>query len=530
MSPDPGLLQAQDDTVDTGLSGVASTIDDWFGGIESVFGGIIFWEPFPNIKLVVLAAIVVGISLTIYFGFIQFRAMNISMEVIRGKWSRDSDPGEVSHFQALASALSATVGMGNIAGVAAAVSLGGPGATFWMICAGLIGMCTKFVECTLGVKYRKIDENGTVHGGPFQYLKVAFRKLGKVPVMIITALFAVAILLFGWLGGGMFQANQAFAQVRSVTGGNDGWMGSDIAALLFGLGMALLIALVIIGGIKSIGAVAEKIVPAMAIIYIAAGLIVLAANFTNLGAAFGEIVSGAFSPEGVAGGVVGVMFIGFQRAFFSNEAGVGSAPIAHSAVKTRRPISEGFNALLEPFIDTVVICTMTALIIIVADQPSYHEARQQAAEGGGPGDIVVTSDAFESVISWFPVILALAVFLFAFCTLITWSYYGIQAWRHLFGTQNWTDNVYRVVLCVLVVVGCMMSFSNVIDFADAALFMCIFINMAGMIVLAPKVKEEMKQYLADRKAGKLMDDPEPLPHEVKEIEETGAKITADTPA
>ncbi|HIW91708.1 MAG TPA: alanine:cation symporter family protein [Candidatus Corynebacterium avicola] len=528
MSPDPYLIQAQDDTVTTGFQGVAETIDGWFGGIEDFYGGIIFVEVAPNISLIVLLAIVVGVSLTAYFGFIQFRKMNISLEVLKGKWSRKSDPGEVTHFQGLASALSATVGMGNVAGVAAAVSLGGPGATFWMICAGLVGMCTKFVECTLGVKYRKIDENGMVHGGPFQYLKVAFRKLGKVPVAILTGIFAIGILLFGWLGGGMFQANQAFAQVRSVTGGDDGFMGSDAAAIIFGLGMALLIALVIIGGIKSIATVAEKIVPSMAILYVVAGLVVLVANITNIPAAFGSIVEGAFSPEGVAGGVIGVMFIGFQRAFFSNEAGVGSAPIAHSAVKTRRPVSEGFNAMLEPFIDTVVVCTMTALIIIVADQPSYHDAREQAADGGGPGDIVVTSDAFGSVISWFPVVLAVAVFLFAFSTLITWSYYGIQAWRHLFGTSKFSDTVYRLVLCVLVVIGCIMSFSNIIDFADAALFTCIFVNMAGMLVLAPKVKEEMTQYLADRRAGKLMDDPEPLPHEREEIATEGEKVTADS--
>lgn len=528
MSPSPGLIQAQDDTVNTGFQGVADSIDGWFTGITEFFSGIIFVEVSPNISLIVLLAILVGVGLTIYFGFVQFRTMNISLEVIKGKWSRKSDPGEVTHFQAVASALSATIGMGNIAGVAAAISLGGPGATFWMICAGLIGMCTKFVECTLGVKYRRIDENGVVHGGPFQYLKVAFRKLGKVPVMILTGIFAIGILLFGWLGGGMFQANQAFAQVRSVTGGEDGFFGSDIAAVLFGLGMAVLIGLVIIGGIKSIGAVAEKIVPTMAIVYVLAGLVVLAVNFGNIPAAFGSIVEGAFSPEGVVGGIVGVMFIGFQRAFFSNEAGVGSAPIAHSAVKTRRPISEGFNALLEPFIDTVVVCTMTALIIIVADQPSYHDARRQAADGGGPGDIVVTSDAFGSVISWFPVVLAVAAFLFAFSTLITWSYYGIQAWRHLFGKSNWSDNIYRVILCVLVVVGCIMSFSNIIDFADAALFMCIFVNMAGMIVLAPKVKEEMKQYIADRRAGKLLDDPEPLPHEREEIATEGEKVTADS--
>jgi AGCS family alanine or glycine:cation symporter len=523
MSPYPDLLLAQDEQ--SGIQGAADTIDGWFAGLNDFFGGIIF-ATIPiagyDTPFVVLWAIAAAIGFSIYFGIVQFRAMNISFEVLRGKWSRGSDPGEVSHFQALSSALSATVGLGNISGVAAAVSLGGPGAAFWMACAGLLSMCTKFVECTLGVKYRKIDENGEVHGGPFQYLKVAFRKLGRIPVMLITGLFSVAILLFGWIGGGMFQANQAFSQIRTTTGGDDGIFGSDLAALLFGIALAVIVALVIIGGIKSIGAVAEKIVPTMALVYIGAGLIIIAANYDNIVPALGDIVSGAFSPEGVAGGVLGVMFIGFQRAAFSNEAGVGSAPIAHSAVKTRRPISEGFNAMLEPLIDTVVVCLMTALIIIIADQPSYHEA----LAGEGPGDIEITSDAFASVISWFPWVLMVAVVLFAFSTLITWSYYGIEAWRHLFGTSRTSDTVFRVILCGLVVVGCVMSFSNIIDFADAALFMCIFINVTGMIVLAPKVKEEMVQYIADRKAGKLMDDPEPLPHELEEIEEHGEKITA----
>ncbi|MDO5492795.1 MAG: alanine/glycine:cation symporter family protein [Nesterenkonia sp.] len=503
------ILAVGEEEVETGAQGIADTIDGWFAGITEWFAGIIFGTiPIGghDAPVVVLWSILAAIGFTIYFGFVQFRSPKVALEVVRGKWSKPTDPGEVSHFQALTSALSATVGLGNIAGVAVAVTLGGPGAAFWMMIAGFFGMCTKFVECTLGVKYRTIDEDGTVHGGPFKYLPVAFKKLGRIPVAIITGLFAIAIILFGVAGGGMFQANQAFSQVRAVTGGEDGIFGSDMAAFLFGIGFALLVALVIIGGIKSIGSVTSKLVPAMALVYVAAGLLIIAINFQNVPAAFGAIIEGAFNPEGIAGGVLGVILIGVQRAAFSNEAGIGSAPIAHSAVRTKRPVSEGFNALLEPFIDTVVICMMTALIIIIANPASY----QEALDGEDMGDVAITSDAFATVLPWFPGVLAMAVFLFAFSTLITWAYYGMQAWRHLFGKSKVGDMIFRLLICFFVVVGCMMTFSNIIDFADSALFMCIFINVIGLVILAPKVKEEMKQYLADRRAGRLMDDPEPL--------------------
>lgn len=500
----------------TQLQQAADTVDGWFAGITEVFAGIIF-ATIPlggyDAPVVVLWSILAAIGFTIYFGFVQFRTPSVSFEVLRGKWTTEKDPGEVSHFQALTSAVSATVGLGNIAGVAAAVSLGGPGATFWMIIAGLFGMCTKFVECTLGVKYRYIDENGIVHGGPFQYLKVAFHKLGRIPVAIITGLFAIAIMLFGVVGGGMFQSNQAFGQLRAATGGEDGIFGTELAALIFGLVFATLVGVVIIGGIKSIGAVTGKLIPAMALVYVVACLIVIAVNFGNIGNAFGAIISGAFSPEGISGGVLGVIIIGVTRAAFSNEAGIGSAPIAHSAVKTRRPISEGFNAALEPFIDTVVICTMTALVIIFAWTPEYQEALDA---GGADNPVGLTSAAFDSFLPGFNIVLTIAVLLFAYSTLITWAYYGIQAWRHLFGTSKVGDTIFRVIVLTLVVLGCLVSTQNIFDFADSALFMCIFINVIGLVILAPKVKEEMKQYLSDRKAGRLLEDPEPLPHELAE--------------
>lgn len=486
------------------VSPVDGAINSWFDPIATWFGSIIF---FPitigsiSFPFVVLWLIFAAGVFTVYFGFIQARAAKLSLEIIRGKYTSKSDPGEVTHFQALASALSGTVGLGNIAGVGVAIALGGPGATFWMIIAGLLGMCTKFVECTLGVKYREIDENGVVHGGPFKYLPVAFRRFSKPVATVLTGLFAIAILIFGIVGGGMFQANQTFAQVRTATGGDDGILAGPFASLIFGIIFAALVALVILGGIRSIAKVTDKLVPGMAIFYVISCLLVLGLNFSNIPAAIGEIFAGAFNPQGVAGGIVGVMIIGFQRSAFSNEAGIGSAPIAHSAVKTRRPISEGFVALLEPFIDTVVVCTMTALTIIVANQASYREDLGAGEIGG----VALTSDAFSTVASWYPILLAIAVALFAFSTLITWAYYGEQAWSYLFGNAKASVTVFRTLVCLFVVVGCVATFSKVVEFADAALFMCAFINILGLYMLMPVVKKEMKKYLADRKAGTLND-------------------------
>lgn len=486
------------------VSPVDDAINSWFDPIATWFGSIIFFPltfgdfsfPFVVLWLIFAAAV-----FTVYFGFIQARGAKLSLEIIRGKFSSKSDPGEVTHFQALASALSGTVGLGNIAGVGVAIALGGPGATFWMIVAGLLGMCTKFVECTLGVKYREIDENGVVHGGPFKYLPVAFRRFSKPVATALTGLFAVAILIFGVVGGGMFQANQTFAQVRTATGGDDGFLAGPFASLVFGLIFAGLVALVILGGIRSIAKVTDKLVPGMAIFYVVSCLLVLGLNYANIPYAIGEIFAGAFNPQGVAGGIVGVMIIGFQRSAFSNEAGIGSAAIAHSAVKTRRPISEGFVALLEPFIDTVIICTMTALTIIVANQASYRNDLGEGEIGG----VALASDAFSTVASWYPILLAIAVALFAFSTLITWAYYGERAWSYLFGRSKATIMIFRTLVCLFVVVGCIASFSKVVEFADAALFMCAFINILGLYMLMPVVKKEMRKYLADRKAGTLND-------------------------
>lgn len=489
------------------LAAIEKSIDSVFQPVTEVFSNIVFVPitigdiSFPAVVLWLIAA---GVIFTFYFGFIQVRGFKTGLDVIRGRYSAKSDPGEVTHFQALTSALSGTVGLGNIAGVGAAMALGGPGATFWMVLAGLLGMATKFAECTLGVKYREVHPDGSVTGGPFKYLPIAFRKFGKIPAKTLTGIFAVAILFFGIAGGNMFQANQTFAQIQNVTGGDDGFLGSAGAALIFGIVLAGLVAAVILGGIKSIGATTSKLVPSMGLIYVLACLFVIFANLDHVPAAFGSIFSGAFNPQGMAGGFVGVMIVGFQRAAFSNEAGLGSSSIAHSAVKTRRPVSEGFVAMFEPLVDTVLICTMTALAIIIAGAPSFQAGMDQVQAGdGAPDGVILTSDAFATVLPWFPVVLAVAVSLFAFSTLITWSYYGLKAWEYLFGRSKASEISYKCVFLFFTVVGTVLTFTQVLNFADAALFVCAFVNLLGVYLLLPVIKKEMKKYLADRKSGQL---------------------------
>ncbi|MFE6615041.1 alanine/glycine:cation symporter family protein [Amycolatopsis sp. NPDC057786] len=495
------------------LSGIENTINSVFKPISDALSGFVFAEvtvfgvTFPWIVawLVVAAA-----AFTVYFGFVQFRAFRLATRIARGQFTRPDEPGEISHFQALSSALSGTVGLGNIAGVGVAVTIGGAGATFWMIICGLLGMCTKFVECTLGVKYREVHTDGTVSGGPMHYLRRGIaerfptaggRTLGKV----LAAGAAVMILFFGIAGGNMFQANQSFAQLRNVTGGDDGLLGGDGAALIFGIVLAVFVGLVIVGGIKSIGAVTSKLVPTMGVVYVVACLVVIGANITSVPAAFGEIVSGAFAPEGVAGGAIGALIVGFQRAAFSNEAGLGSAPIAHSAVRTKHPITEGYVALLEPFVDTVIVCTMTALTVIIAKTQFWTDAKATVAAGGPtPDGVTVTSESFASALPWFPYVLTVAVVLFAVSTIITWGYYGQKAWTYLFGKSVLSERLYHVVFCLFVVVGSVLTLGSVLDFADAVLFLLALFNIIGLYLLAPIVKREMTEYRQRRREGEVV--------------------------
>ena len=435
---------------------------------------------------VVVLLLVAATAFTLYFGFVQFRSFGLARRTIAGKYNRDDEPGEVTHFQALTAALSGTVGLGNIAGVAVAISIGGPGATFWMIVAGLIGMASKFAECTLGVHYRDIAADGTVYGGPMYYLRKGLGERGLAGLgKVLSVLFAIFCVGGSFGGGNMFQANQAaqiFNQQIGATSGSAGFV--------FGIVLAAIVGLVILGGIKRIGAVTERVVPFMVGMYLLAALVVIAVNIAYVPQAFGEILAGAFSPAGIAGGFIGVLVQGFRRAAFSNEAGVGSAAIAHSAVKTRYAASEGIVALLEPFVDTVVVCTITALVIIIANGDGGLLEYGAATAGG----VEVTSAAFATVIPWFPYLLTVAVVLFAFSTQLSWSYYGLQAWLYLFGRNKIADLSYKVLFLFFVVLGASVSLQSVIDFSDSMIFLMCVPNLIGVFILLPVVKRLYEEY------------------------------------
>ena len=508
----PIVTFAQEKGLDQKIDEAFGNVTGWF--VEFIFyqidfgGGVkVYWVLFP---------LILGATyFTFYFKFINFRGFVTSINIVRGKYDDidhhsaentdlnidgdvkgtiedESKEGEVSHFQALTAALSATVGLGNIAGVAIAVSIGGAGATFWMIIAGLLGMASKFVECTLGVKYRDIGEDGTVYGGPMYYLTKGLES--KVLGKILAVLFAIFVIGGSFGGGNMFQVNQAFQLVENITGGEASFIHGK--GWLFGMIMAVLVGIVIIGGIKKIAKVTDKIVPFMVAIYVIASIFVIAVNYDMVGSAFGQIFNGAFSAEGVAGGVIGVLVQGFRRAAFSNEAGVGSASIAHSAVKTKYAASEGMVALLEPFIDTVVVCTMTALVLIITGNVTSANAGLNDAQA-----ILLTSSAFESAISWFPYVLTVAVVLFAFSTMISWSYYGFQGWAYLFGRTKKMEYTYKLIFCIFVVIGAAASLNSVIGFSDAMIFAMMVPNMVGLVLLAPKVKVELNKYMTAIKSG-----------------------------
>ncbi|MGA5167506.1 MULTISPECIES: alanine/glycine:cation symporter family protein [Streptomyces] len=495
-------------SVDEAVSGFFEPIATWLG--EIVFYSVPVGG--TELPLIVAWLVVAGLVFTGWFGLVQVRKFKLAVDVVRGKYDEKGSAGEVNHFQALTAAVSGTVGLGNIAGVAVAVSIGGPGATFWMILCGLLGMATKFVEVTLGVKYREVHADGTVSGGPMHYLPKGlaerFGKNGKTFGKVLAVLASFFVLFFGLFGGNLFQVNQSYAQLVSVTGGEDGLMGSSAGALFFGILIAALVGIVLLGGIRSIANVTSKLVPAMAGIYIAACLVVILVHVSAVPAAVTTIIEGAFNPQGVAGGVLGALIIGFKRAAFSNEAGLGSAPIAHSAVKTKHPASEGLVALLEPFIDTVVICTMTALTIVIANPASYVELRQGGESIGG---VTITSDAFATVLPWFPYILTLAVMLFAISTVLTWGYYCMKAWTHLFGRSRTSELTFKVFYTLFAVAGSLLTLQTLIDMADAVLFMLAVINIIGLYLLAPVVKRELNSFLEfvrARDAGEITEDDE----------------------
>lgn len=503
---------------------VSQVINNTFTPVVDVMTDILFWDPFAwsgvyddkvydeqgepvigsdgepvtaPLKLIVLWLITGGLFFTVFMRFINIRGFRHAIGLIRGRYDNPDDSGEVSHFQALTTALSATVGLGNIAGVAIGITIGGPGATFWMILAGLIGMSSKFVECTLGVKYRKINENGEVSGGAMYYLKYGLRKKNlRWLGMLLAFLFSVMVIGGSVGGGNMFQANQAFRLTETF------FPAIHAHGAWFGVGMAILVGLVIIGGIKSIARVTSKIVPFMAMLYVATAIVIIAININYTGTAFQLIIDGAFSPEAMKGGFIGVLIYGFQRGAFSNEAGIGSASIAHSAAKTDEPVSEGIVALLEPFVDTVVICTMTALVIIFSGHWDDHT---------GISGVQLTSAAFGSVFPWFPYLLLAAVLLFAFSTLISWSYYGLKGFDYLvggfgqklFGTRKVTDLIYQLFFLACIVVGASSDMAAVTDFSDMMILCMAFPNIVGLVILAPEVRRDLISYMKRLKSGEI---------------------------
>ena len=432
------------------------------------------------IPFIVIWLILGSIFFTFRLGFINVRGFTHSIDLAKGKFDNPDAPGRIRHFEAMTTAVSATVGLGNIAGVAVAISLGGAGATFWMFIAGFFAMSLKFVECTLGVKYRHINEEGRIFGGPMNYLRYGLEKRNMKGVgKALAILFAVLGVGASFGGGNMIQSNQAFKIVSDqipFLEGNGFW---------FGLGFAVLVGIVIIGGINSIAKVTGKVVPFMALVYILGCFVVIGTNIENIGNAFHAIVDGAFSASAMKGGFIGVLIVGLQRAAFSSEAGVGSAAIAHSASKTKNPIADGFTSLVEPFIDTMVVCTMTALVLIFT---GMHEVDSM-------GGVELTADAFGSVISWFLAVLAFAVFLFAFSTMVSWSYYGMRSWTYLFGRSKKSELIYKIMFLLFVIVGASVSLGAVLSFSDMMILAMSFPNIIGLYVMSSEIRGDLKNYM-----------------------------------
>lgn len=444
-----------------------------------------------ELPLVVLWLVAGAVFFTVYMRFVNLVAFRHAVDLVRGKHADPGDPGEVSHFQALSTAVAGTVGIGNIGGVAVAVSVGGPGAALWIVVAGFLGMSTKFVECTLGVKYRRENADGSVSGGPMYYLERGLAEHGYAGFgRAMGVLYAVGLCIGAFGIGNMFQANQAFVQLVAITGGAEASVLAD-KGWLVGAAMAVLVGVVIIGGIRSIVRVTERLVPFMAVLYCGFALVVIAMNAEAVPWALARIVEGAMTGDGVAGGALGALIIGFQRAVFSNEAGIGSASVAHSAVRTKEPLTEGIVALLEPFIDTIVICSCTALVIVTT---SYYDA----GFADGLDGIAMTSKAFERQFSWFPLPLAVAAALFAFSTMLSWSYYGLKGWTYLVGESVAMDRAYKAVFCVFVALGCTLELGAILDFSDALVFLICVPNIVGLYVLAPAVRRELSDYLAEK--------------------------------
>ena len=453
------------------------TINAWLAPVADWLGKVVFFSvPVGGAQLPLIMAwlIMGGIACTIAFRFVNLRGFRHSIRVIRGDYSNKSAAGEASPFQALSTAVSGTVGLGSIGGVAVAVSLGGPGATLWMMLAGFLGMSTKFAEVTLAVKYRKVRPDGTVTGGAMYYVPIALARVGLPRLgKFLAGFFCVAAI-----GGSVtiFQVSQAYSQVHAVTGFNQ--------AFVFGCLVAVWIGIVLFGGVQRIVKWTDKLSPFMCLLYIAACLVVLAVNLSNIPAALATIVREAFVPDAVAGGVVGALIQGFRRAAFANEAGVGSAPMAHATVRTNEPMSQGFAALMEPFLDTIIICLLTALVIVVSG------VNHTSSSVG----IALTSDAFATVVPWFPAVLAVVAVLFALSTVLAWGYYGEQAWTWLFSESKQSRAAFRLFLCGMLSIAATFPLDQVVNIVDSCSFCMAIPNLIAVYLLMPELRADLASY------------------------------------
>lgn len=474
---------------DNPVQDFADAVDRAVAPIAEFVSSVIFFAPEifgVQIPLVVIWLITAAAVLTLYLRFINLTGFGHALALVTGRAdpSLRTGDGEISHFQALSSALSGTVGLGNIASVPVAIAVGGPGAVFWMILAGFLGMSSKFAECALAVKYRRVEADGRIIAGPFFYIEEAFRRIKLAPLGKPAAVFFAIMAMGGSIS--LLQVNQSHAQFASVTGIE--------APLLFGVIMCGLVAAVILGGIKRIGFVSGILVPMMGALYLGAGLVIIALNFDKVPGAFVTIFESAFGLDAAGGGLLGALINGIRRATYSNEAGLGSSAIAHSAVKTAEPMTEGYVASLEPFIDTIIVCTITALVVIVTG--AYEPYLFQPPDRG----IEITSAAFASAFDWFPVLLLVASILFAFTTLVSWSYYGAQAAAYLFGPSRAVDVTFKLTLCVMLSFGAAISLSSIIDFIDSMLFGMCIPNIIALYVLMPELKRDLAAYNARRRA------------------------------
>lgn len=486
LPPSPAAALAKgSDAADPGID---QAIDQAFAPIATFVSEIVFFSlPIAGaeIPLIVVWLIAVATYFTVVLGGINVRGFRHALRIVTGREEGSDEPGQVSHFQALATAVSGTVGVGNIAHVAVAVSVGGPGAAFWMAVAGVLGMSSKFAECTLGVKFRRHNPDGSYSGGPMYYLSDGLAALGRPRLGLGLAFFYSVCVVFGAVGIGMFQANQAYAQLVVVTGGGESFVASR--GWLVGSFLAVSVALVILGGIRSIARFTARIVPLMVVLYLACGFVVIGTHVDRLPDALLRIVSEAFTPQGATGGLLGVVFLGFRRAAFSNEAGIGSSAIAHSVARTREPLTQGFVAMLEPFLDTVVVCSITALIITTGLEP--HELGTGVVSG-----VELTSKAFGSVHAGLPNVLAVVIFLFAYSTLISWSYYGLEGCVFLVGDSPGVRRTFNLFYCLCAVVGCTTTLSAILEFTDAMVFAMAFANGIGLYALAPGLRADLRIY------------------------------------